>query len=235
VIPAEIGWSDVGSFEAFYKISPRDSDGNYCRGRTFLIDTRNSLVLAESRLVGAVGLENMAVVETGDALLVCPLWRSQEVRKLAEALAQSGAPEFSQHRTVYRPWGSFTSLEAGEGYQVKRLTVEPGKRLSLQSHRHRSENWTVVRGRALVTVGEKELLLQKGESAFIPAGAKHRLENPGGELLEVIEVQHGSYLGEDDIIRYEDDFGRTEACEGTTPEQCYRRWLEESALARPRL
>lgn len=226
VIPAEIGWSDVGSFEAFYKISPRDSDGNYCRGRTFLIDTRNSLVLAESRLVGAVGLENMAVVETGDALLVCPLWRSQEVRKLAEALAQSGAPEFSQHRTVYRPWGSFTSLEAGEGYQVKRLTVEPGKRLSLQSHRHRSENWTVVRGRALVTVGEKELLLQKGESAFIPAGAKHRLENPGGELLEVIEVQHGSYLGEDDIIRYEDDFGRTEACEGTTPEQCYRRWLE---------
>jgi len=226
VIPAEITWSDVGSFEALYKVSPRDSAGNYCEGRTLLIDTRNSMVLAGSRLVGAVGLENMAVVETGDSLLVCPLSRSQEVRELAEALEQSGAPEFSRHRTVYRPWGSFTSLEAGEGYQVKRLTVEPGKRLSLQSHRHRSENWIVVRGRALVTVGEEELLRQAGESVFIPAGAKHRLENPGSELLEVIEVQNGSYLGEDDIIRYADDFGRTAAGEGTTPEQCYLRWLE---------
>ena len=126
------------------------------------------------------------------------------------------------HRTVYRPWGSFTSLEAGEGYQVKRLTVEPGKRLSLQSHCHRSENWIVVRGQALVTVGEEELLREKGERAFIPAGAKHRLENPGGKLLEVIEVQNGSYLGEDDIIRYEDDFGRTAPAGELTPEQCYR-------------
>jgi phosphoglucomutase len=225
VIPADISWSDVGSFEAFYKISPRDDAGNYCEGRTLLIDTRNSLVLAGSRLVGAVGVENLAVVETGDALLVCPLQRSQEVRELAAALEQSGAPEYLHHRTVYRPWGSFTSLEAGEGYQVKRLTVEPGKRLSLQSHCHRSENWIVVRGQALVTVGEEELLREKGERAFIPAEAKHRLENPGDELLEVIEVQNGSYLGEDDIIRYEDDFGRTAPAEELTPEQRYRRWL----------
>mgnify|MGYP000845581907 CR=1 FL=1 len=208
VIPAEITWSDVGSFEAFHKIAPKDEAGNYAEGRAMLIDTRNSLVLAGPRLVGVIGGENLAVVETGDALLVCPLSRSQEVRGLAEALAQSRAPESLQHRTVYRPWGSFTTLEVGEGYQVKRVSVEPGKRLSLQSHRYRSEHWIVVRGEALITVGEEKLRRRKGESTFIPAGAKHRLENCGSELLEVIEVQNGSYLGEDDIIRYADDFGR---------------------------
>ncbi len=226
VIPTEISWSDVGSFEAYHKISPRDEAGNYCEGRTVLIESCNNLVLARSRLVGVVGLENMAVVETGDALLVCPLDRSQKVRELVAALEQKGAPEVLQHRTVYRPWGSFTSLEAGEGFQVKRLTVNPGKRLSLQSHIHRSEYWVVVRGKAMITVGEEEFLRHKGESAFIPRGAIHRLENPGEELLEVIEVQNGSYLGEDDIIRYEDDFGRLEPVGEPTPEQCYRRWLD---------
>lgn len=230
VIPTAIPWSDVGSFEAYYKISPRDEAGNYCEGRTILIESSNNLVLARKRLVGAVGLENMAVVETGDALLVCPLDRSQKVRELAAALEQRGDPELLQHRTVYRPWGNFTSLETGEGYQVKRLTVKPGQRLSLQSHRHRSEYWVVVRGKALITVGEAELLRQKGESAFIPPGAKHRLENPGEELLEVIEVQNGSYLGEDDIVRYEDDFGRVEQTGRLTPGQHYRRWLDHPSL-----
>lgn len=225
VIPAEIPWSDVGSFEAYHRISPRDREGNYCEGRTLLIDSRNSLILARSRLVGAIGVENMAVVETGDALLVCPLERSQEIRELAAALEQRGDPELLQHCTVYRPWGSFTSLESGAGYQVKRLTVKPGKRLSLQSHRHRSEYWVVVQGEALVTLGEEQLQRRKGESVFIPAGARHRLENRGAELLEVIEVQNGSYLGEDDIIRYADDYGRLESAADMMPEQRYRRWL----------
>ena len=225
VIPAEISWSDLGSFEAYHQISPKDSSGNYCEGRTLLLDTRDSLVISRSRLVSAIGVEKMAIVETDDALLVCPLARSQEVRELAAELEKSGAPEYLQHRTVYRPWGSFTSLELGEGYQVKRITVEPGKRLSLQSHRHRSENWIVVRGEALITIGEEQLRRREGESVFIPVGTKHRLENPGAELLEVIEVQSGSYLGEDDIIRYEDDFGRVAAAGELTPQQHYRCWL----------
>ena len=230
VIPAEIAWSDVGSFEAYYNISPKDDSDNCCEGRTLLVDTCGSLVLAGSRLVGAIGLKDMAVVETGDALLVCPLQRSQEVRELAAALEQGGHREFLHHRTVYRPWGSFTSLETGEGYQVKRLTVEPGRRLSLQSHRHRSENWVIVRGEALVTVGEKELPLRKGETVFIPAGARHRLENRSDGLLEVIEVQNGSYLGEDDIVRYEDDFGRIAGGGGLDPGKNYSRWLDNPSL-----
>ena len=230
VIPAEITWSDVGSFEAYHKISPKDDSDNYCEGRILLVDTCGSLVLAGSRLVGAIGLKDMAVVETGDALLVCPLQRSQEVRELAAALEKGGHRELLHHCTVYRPWGSFTSLETGEGYQVKRLNVEPGKRLSLQRHRHRSENWVIVQGEALVTVGEQELLLRKGETVFIPAGARHRLENRGGEMLEVIEVQNGSYLGEDDIVRYEDDFGRLEREEKSAPEQRYDQWLGCPAL-----
>ncbi len=230
VIPAKIAWSDVGSFEAYHKISSKDDSDNYCEGRTLLVDTCGSLVLAGTRLVGAIGLKDMAVVETGDALLVCPLQRSQEVRELVAALEQSGHRELLHHCTVYRPWGSFTSLESGEGYQVKRLTVEPGKRLSLQSHRLRSENWVVVRGEALVTVGEKELTLRKGETVFIPAGVKHRLENRGGEVLEIIEVQNGSYLGEDDIIRYADDFGRPAQEGGADPQQRYHKWLDHPAL-----
>ncbi|HHX87548.1 MAG TPA: mannose-1-phosphate guanylyltransferase/mannose-6-phosphate isomerase, partial [Firmicutes bacterium] len=223
VIPAEIGWSDMGSFEAYYQVMPKDNHGNYCRGRTLLVDTRNSLVLSKSRLVGAVGLENLVVVDTDDALLVCPRKRVQEVRELAEALEEKHAPEYIQHRTVHRPWGSFTTLELGDTYQVKRISVQPGKRLSLQSHRFRSEHWVVVRGEALVTIGEEKLRLQKGKTSFIPTGVKHRLENTGEDLLEVIEVQNGRYLGEDDIIRYQDDFGR--AAKELTPEQHYQRWL----------
>ena len=230
VIPAEISWSDVGSFSAVHQLSPKDKLGNYSEGRTLLVGTRESLVISRSRLVGALGLEEMAVVETPDAVLVCPLERSQEVRALAAELEKGGAPEILSHCTVHRPWGSFSTLEQGEGYQVKRITVEPGKRLSLQSHRHRSENWTVIRGTALVTVGEEEATRQKGETVFIPAGAKHRLENKGGGLLEVIEVQTGSYLGEDDIVRYDDDYGRAAKKSVPAPQQHYRRWLKRREL-----
>ena len=222
VIPTAIPWSDVGSFAALHQISVKDEAGNYCEGRTLLLDSSDSLVISRSRLIATAGLKKMAVVETADAVLVCPLERSQEVRALAGELEKQGAPECLNHPTIHRPWGSFTTLELGEGYQVKRITVEPGKRLSLQSHRHRAENWIVIRGRALVTVDQAKLQLEKGETAFIPTGAKHRLENPGEALLEVIEVQSGDYLGEDDIIRYEDDFGRVAAA---APQQHYERWL----------
>ena len=169
VIPAEISWSDLGNFAAIHRLLPKDEQGNYCEGRTLLLDSRESLVMARSRLVGAVGLEGTAIVETPDALLVCPLERSQEVRALADGLKKKGAEEYYGHTTVRRPWGSFTVLELGKGYQVKRITVDPGKRLSLQSHRYRAENWIVVRGTALITVG-KQLTRQKGESVFIPVG-----------------------------------------------------------------
>lgn len=224
VIPAEICWSDMGSFEAYYQVMPKDGHGNYCRGRTLLVDTRNSLVLSSSRLVGVVGADNLVVVDTDDALLVCSREYAQQVRELAEVLEEDRAPEYLHHRTVSRPWGSFTTLEMGDAYQVKRIRVQPGKRLSLQSHRHRSEHWVVVRGEALVTIGEQERRLQTGETAFIPSGTRHRLENTGDELLEVIEVQNGSYLGEDDIVRYQDDFGRAPE-QDVNPEQHYRRWL----------
>lgn len=234
VIPTRITWSDVGSFDALHQVSPRDEAGNYSEGRTLLLDTRDSLIISRSRLVAAVGLEGTAVVETPDALMVCPLERAQEVRELAGELEKRGEPEYLHHRTIHRPWGSFTSLETGEGYQVKRITVEPGKRLSLQSHCHRSENWVVVRGTALITVGEERLQRGEGETAFIPVGAKHRLENPGPEPLEVIEVQSGGYLGEDDITRYEDDFGRvvaeTAAGDADAPLCLYRRWLARPDL-----
>lgn len=230
VLPAGIPWSDVGTFAALHRLLPKDESGNYCEGRTLLLDSRENLVLARSRLVGTVGLEKTAVVETADALLVCPLERSQEVRALAEELEKSGAGECRSHPTVRRPWGSFTTLELGESYQVKRITVDPGKRLSLQSHRRRSENWIVVRGTALITVGGEQMVRKKGESAFIPLGAKHRLENSGGEPLEVIEVQSGDYLGEDDIIRYDDDFGRAAATVPLSPRQHCRRWLARPDL-----
>lgn len=230
VIPAEISWSDLGNFAAIHRLLPKDEQGNYCEGRTLLLDSRESLVMARSRLVGAVGLEGTAIVETPDALLVCPLERSQEVRALADGLEKKGAKEYYGHTTVRRPWGSFTVLELGKGYQVKRITVDPGKRLSLQSHRYRAENWIVVRGTALITVGEKQLTRQKGESVFIPVGTKHRLENSSEESLEVIEVQSGSYLGEDDIIRYDDDFGRVAAAAPLSPRQHYQRWLARPDL-----
>jgi len=208
VIPTSITWSDLGSWEAYYQVSAKDEQGNYLKGRVVPVDTEDSLVVAHSRLVGTVGLRNLIVIDTEDALLVCHREQGQDVKKIVERLTEEDANETKEHRTVYRPWGSYTSLELTENYQVKRIDVNPGARLSLQSHRHRSENWIVTRGEALVTVDDEQFTVKRGEKAYIPAGARHRMENRGSEPLVIIEVQTGDYLGEDDIVRYEDDYGR---------------------------
>lgn len=209
VIPTAIEWSDLGSWEAYYQIAGHDQDGNFIEGPAIIVDSKNSLIHAGSRLVGAAGIKNLVIVDTPDALLVCDRNRTQEVKQIVDKLKETGAVEAREHRTVYRPWGSYTSLELGKNYQVKRINVNPGARLSLQSHRHRAENWVVVEGEALVTVDDREIVVPRGESAYIPRGARHRMENRGSEPLVLIEVQNGEYLGEDDIVRYEDDYGRT--------------------------
>jgi len=214
VIPTGIKWSDIGSWEAYYQLSAKDENHNAIKGRVIPVDSENSLIISSSRLIGAVGLNDLVVVETGDALLVCDRNRAQEVKKVVDRLNKEGAAEAREHRTVYRPWGSYTSLELGESYQVKRLNINPGSRLSLQSHRRRSEHWVVVRGEALVTIDDRQITFKKGECAFIPIGARHRIENKGPEPLAIIEVQNGDYLGEDDIERYEDDYGRVDDKQG---------------------
>ncbi len=208
VIPTSIKWSDLGSWEAYYQVSDKDEQGNYIRGRVLPFDTEDSLIVSHSRLVGAIGLKDLVIVDTDDALLVCSREQGQEVKKIVDWLTADDAIEAKEHRTIYRPWGSYTSLELTGTYQVKRINVNPGARLSLQSHRHRSENWIVTGGEALVTVNDDHFTVKKGERAYIPAGARHRMENRGSEPLILIEVQTGDYLGEDDIIRYEDDYGR---------------------------
>jgi mannose-1-phosphate guanylyltransferase/mannose-6-phosphate isomerase len=207
VVPLDIFWSDVGSFDAIYEIMEKDESGNAIRGEFLGVDSNNNLIISEG-LVTTVDVENMVIINTKDVTLVCPRESSQKVREIVRALRERSDERAEHHITVYRPWGSYTVLEEGNGYKVKRLTVLPGKRLSLQMHHHRSEFWVVVKGTAKVTVDDREFLLRKGESTFIPIGAKHRLENPGKVTLEVIEVQIGEYLGEDDIVRFADDFGR---------------------------
>ncbi len=208
VLPTDIIWSDVGSWETFYRLADKDNAGNYYRGRVYGVDTHNCLVWAESRLVGVAGLENIIVVETDDALLVCTREKSQEVKTIVENLQAKRAPESVSPTTIHRPWGSYAVLRDDETYKLKRLLVNPGKRLSLQSHCHRNEHWVVVNGKARVTIGDNERQLKTGQHVFIPANVRHRLENCGEDQLEVVEVQQGSYLGEDDIERYSDDYGR---------------------------
>ena len=210
VIPTTITWSDIGSWEALYQISPKDKNGNHFLGRVISLDTQNSLLYSadSSRLLAAIGVKDLIIVDTADALLVCSRDKTQEVKTLVEILKSQKVAEYLTHRTVYRPWGSFTVLEDRDHYKMKRITVNPGKRLSLQSHQYRSEHWLVVKGQALVTLDEVEKPLQEGEAVFIPAKARHRLKNTGKTLLEIIEVQRGTYFGEDDIIRYDDDYGR---------------------------
>ncbi|MBM4311155.1 MAG: mannose-1-phosphate guanylyltransferase/mannose-6-phosphate isomerase [Deltaproteobacteria bacterium] len=210
VLPAEIGWSDLGSWEACYQAADQDERANSFSGRVCAVDTQGTLIRSDARLVAAVGLKDMIIIDTADALLVCERSRTQDVKKIVDQLTAEGAPEACEHRTVYRPWGSYTCLEMGEHFQVKRIDVNPGARLSLQSHRFRSENWVVAAGEALVTVDGRQIVVQAGEHVTIPLGARHRMENRGAEPLTVIEVQNGEYLGEDDIIRYEDDYGRSE-------------------------
>lgn len=227
VVPADINWSDVGSWDAVYKISPKDADGNCLRGRIISVDTHNTLAFSPKHLVGLIGVEDTVVIATEDAVLVCPREKSQEVKSLVDRLEAEGAPECIVHPTVHRPWGSFTVLADQDTYKVKKIAVNPGSRLSLQSHRRRSEHWLVAGGQALVTVNGEKKLLPEGTHIFIPVNARHRLENPGKEPLEIIEIQQGDYLGEDDIVRYEDDYGRSGS---KTPEQAYRQWLDSELI-----
>lgn len=210
VVSASLGWSDIGSWRALWEVLDKDEDGNVAQGDVLLEDTRNCLVRSEKSLVAAVGLEDTLVVETADAVLVAPMSHSQEVKKIVSRLKKSERAEYQWHRTVYRPWGNYTVLDEQERYQMKRIVVNPGAKLSLQKHHHRYEHWVVVAGTAEVTNGDDVFLLNENESTYIPVGVVHRLENPGVIPLEIIEVQIGSYLGEDDIVRFEDVYGRQE-------------------------
>lgn len=208
IIPADLGWSDIGSWKALWEIADKDVCGNMLTGDVIAEDVSNSLIRAEHGLVAAVGLTDTMVVETADAVLVAPLDRSQDVKKVVKKLKAQGRDEHLLHRLVFRPWGSYIVLEEQEMFQIKRITVDPGMKLSLQMHHHRSEHWIVVKGTARVTCGDNISLVMENQSTYIPCGEKHRLENPGVIPLELIEVQNGSYLGEDDIVRFDDDFGR---------------------------
>jgi mannose-1-phosphate guanylyltransferase / mannose-6-phosphate isomerase len=212
VVPLDAGWSDVGSWAALHEASDADAHGNVARGDVISEDTQGSYLYSESRLVAAVGLKDHVVVETKDAVLVAPKSRVQDVKKLVLQLKERGRYEHSLHREVFRPWGSYDSVESGPRFQVKRLKVKPGAALSLQMHHHRAEHWVVVAGTARITRGDEMFILEENQSTYIPIGVKHRIENPGMIALEIIEVQSGSYLGEDDIVRFEDVYGR----KGTT-------------------
>lgn len=211
VVPVGFRWSDVGSWGSLDEVAPKDKAGNVVGGRVVDIDSRRSVVYGDRRVVATIGLTDMVVVDTPDATLVCPKSRAQDVKRIVDILKQQGAPEHLEHLTVHRPWGSYTVLEEGPGYKVKRVTVSAGGRLSLQLHYKRSEHWVVIAGTARVTRGEEVFDLQVGQSTAIPVETKHRLENPGQDTLHIIEVQNGPYLGEDDIVRFKDDYGRTPA------------------------
>jgi mannose-1-phosphate guanylyltransferase/mannose-6-phosphate isomerase len=208
VLPLDVGWSDVGSWSSLFDALPADSEGNVLQGDVVVFDTHDSYVHSTSRLVAAVGMDDHIIVETKDAVLVAPKERVQDVKELVAMLKKSGRSESSLHREVFRPWGSYDSIDNGERFQVKRLSVKPGGVLSLQMHHHRAEHWIVVEGTARITRNDEVFLLSENESTYIPVGATHRIENPGKVPLHIIEVQSGSYLGEDDIVRFEDNYGR---------------------------
>jgi len=208
VVPLDAGWSDVGSWASLHDACPQDADGNVRKGDVLTEDTQGCYLYAESRLVAAVGLRDHVVVETKDAVLVAPRDRVQDVKALVAQIKQRGRSEHLLHREVFRPWGSYDSLDNGERFQVKRLVVRPGGVLSLQLHHHRAEHWVVVSGTARITRGEEVFLLEENQSTYIPIGVRHRIENPGKIPLHIIEVQSGGYLGEDDIVRFEDQYGR---------------------------
>ena len=217
VVRLEAGWSDVGAWDALWGIESKDADGNVIHGDVHVTDTKNALLISQHRLLACVGLEDVVVVETADAVMVAKKDRAQSVGALVSKLKAAGREETLAHRKVQRPWGSYDSLEKGDRFQVKRIIVEPGASLSLQMHFHRAEHWVVVRGSARVTRGAETFLLTENESTYIPPGTRHRLENPGKMPLELIEVQTGAYLGEDDIVRFEDSYGRTAPAAAASP------------------
>jgi mannose-1-phosphate guanylyltransferase/mannose-6-phosphate isomerase len=209
VVPVDMAWSDVGSWDALWAISPKDADGNVLSPNVSVVDTRNSLIRSDgAATVAALGISDLVVVATRDAVLIMPRDRSEEVKLLLDQLARDGVDRMSVHTQVFRPWGSYEVMDQGDRFQTKRIIVKPGEKLSLQMHHQRSEHWVVVSGTARVTVNEDVRLLQESESTYVPAGAVHRLENPGKIPLHLIEVQCGPYLGEDDIVRLEDNYGR---------------------------
>lgn len=209
VVPLDAGWSDVGSWSALWEIGAKDENGNVTKGDVLTVNAKNSYVhAADGRLIAVVGLDDVVVVETSDAILVAHKDKVQDVKKVVEQLKAENRSEAIHHRVVYRPWGNYDSIDNGTRYQVKRITVKPGAKLSVQMHHHRAEHWIVVSGTAMVQNGEKEILLTENQSTYIPVGVVHALENPGKIPLELIEVQSGSYLGEDDIVRFQDRYGR---------------------------
>ncbi|MBD1391437.1 mannose-1-phosphate guanylyltransferase/mannose-6-phosphate isomerase [Neiella sp. HB171785] len=211
VIPLDAGWNDVGSWSALWEVNDKDQHGNVTRGDVMVHESNNTYVNAEEKLVAVVGLDNIIVVETKDAVLVADQNRVQDVKSIVNELKAQDRSEYLHHRYVYRPWGKYDSIDNGSRHQVKRITVKPGAKLSVQMHHHRAEHWIVVSGTAKVTNGDKTFLVTENESTYIPVGVVHALENPGKVPLELIEVQSGSYLGEDDIVRFEDRYGRVES------------------------
>ena len=209
MVELDAGWNDLGAWDAVWQVGKQDQNGNVTSGDTLLTNSKNSLVHASSRLVSAVGVENLIIVETADAVLVADRANSQDVKNIVSQLEAQKREEKNLHRKVARPWGWYDSVDEGERFKVKRIQVKPGASLSLQMHHHRAEHWIVVKGTAEITNGEKVLLLTENQSTYIPQGQKHRLANPGTTPLEIIEVQSGSYLGEDDIVRFEDTYGRS--------------------------
>ena len=209
VVPLDAGWNDLGAWDAVWQMLPKDASGTATQGDVFTDGCANTLVHASSRLVAAVGLQDVVVVETADAVLVSSQERSQDVKRIVARLEADGRGEKNLHRKVHRPWGWYDSIDHGPRFQVKRIMVKPGATLSLQMHHHRAEHWIVVQGTAEVTCGDKTMMLSENQSTYIPLGEVHRLANPGRVPLEIIEVQSGSYLGEDDIVRFEDRYGRS--------------------------
>ncbi len=208
VIPLNAGWNDVGSWSALWEVTEKDASGNAISGDVLTVDTKDSYIFSENKLVTVIGAEGLVVVETKDAVMIAPKSRVQEVKEIVDQLKKQGRCEAQVHRKVYRPWGHYDSVDNGERHQTKRIVVKPGAKLSLQKHHHRAEHWVVVKGTALVTRGDEEILLTENESTYIPLGTVHRLENPGVIPLEIVEIQSGSYLGEDDIVRFGDNYGR---------------------------
>ncbi len=208
VVALDAGWSDVGSWSSLHDALPRDAQGNVTRGDVVAVESRDCLLYSSERLVAAVGLDGHVVIETKDAVLVAPKSRVQDVKQLVSRLKEQGRSEPGLHREVFRPWGSYDSIDNGDRFQVKHLKVKPGATLSLQMHHHRAEHWVVVSGTARITRGDETFLLSENESTYIPIGTRHRIENPGKVPLHIVEIQSGSYLGEDDIVRFEDQYGR---------------------------
>ena len=208
VVPMDAGWSDIGSWSSLWDVSEKDNDGNMAQGDVLLHKSKNCYVRSNNKLAAIVGADDLIIVDTKDALMVAHKDAVQDAKIIAQQLKANERSEWELHREVYRPWGKYDSIDNGDGYQVKRITVKPGAKLSVQMHHHRAEHWIVVAGTAKVTNGDKTFLLSKNESTYIPVGAIHALENPGQDNIELIEVQSGSYLGEDDIVRFEDKYGR---------------------------